>query len=104
MLMLQRTTQALRLGVGFDRTPTLHILEEQTAFAQFGIIRILLKKIFSRRKRLGILQSDENGERFSLNWFDGDTTPTNLDDILGREQPKKTSNKENYESDQENTQ
>jgi hypothetical protein len=72
--------------------------------SQFGIIRIRLKNFFSRRKRLGILQSDENGERFSLNWFDGDTTPTNLDDILEREQPKETSNEESYESDQENTQ
>ena len=68
----------------------MHFRRANCLCSQFGIIRILLKKIFSRRKRLGILQSDENGERFSLNWFDGDTTPPNRGDILEREQPKET--------------
>jgi len=48
-----------------------------------------------------VLQSDENGERFSLNWFDGDMAPTNLDDILEMQHPEESSNEEDFESEQE---
>ena len=48
-----------------------------------------------------VLHSDENGERFSLHWFDGDMAPTNLDDILELQHPEETSNEEDYESEQE---
>jgi hypothetical protein len=33
-------------------------------------------------------------QRFSLNWFDGDMAPTNLDDILEMQRPEETSNEE----------